>query len=436
MPGTDSRDSEGRTADRRIADLERLLEVSRRLGATVDLDPLLEAIAAAATQVLDCERATVFLLDRERDELHSRLATGLEASPAAEIRFPVGRGIAGEVARTGAVVNIPDAYADPRFNPEFDKRSGFRTANLLTLPLTGHDGRIVGVLQVLNKRGGPFAPRDEEVAAFLGTQAGVALQRQALLEEYATKRRFERDLNIARDIQQGLLPKEQPQVAGFDIAGWNRPADLTGGDYYDFVPLADGGLAISIADVTGHGIGPALVVSEARALFRAVVRDATDLAADADRVQALLAQDLPEGRFVTVFCGVLDPVRGSVRFVSAGQGPILVYRHADGGMVELPTQGLPLGIVPELPYEPAVEQPLAEGDMLVLLTDGFFEWANPDGEQFGTERVHEVVHRHRADSAAALIAALHAAVLEFARGTPQGDDLTAVIVKRTVTSGS
>jgi phosphoserine phosphatase len=373
----------------------------------------------------------VFLLDREKGELFSRTATGLDASPAAEIRFPVGRGIAGEVARTGTPVNIPDAYADPRFNPEFDRRSGFRTANLLTLPLTGHDGAIVGVLQVLNKRGGAFGGEDERVAAFLGVQAGVAIQRQMLLEEYATKRRFERDLNIARDIQQGLLPKEQPQVPGFDIAGWNRPADLTGGDYYDFMPLADGGLAISIADVTGHGIGPALVVSEARALFRAVVRDASDLAGDADRVQSLLAQDLPEGRFVTVFCGVLDPVRARVRFVSAGQGPILAYSHAGGDMAELPTQGLPLGIMPELPYEPSVEHPLAPGDMLVLLTDGFFEWSNPEGEQFGTERVHEVVHRHRGETAAALIALLHRAVLDFARGTPQGDDLTAVIVKRT-----
>lgn len=417
--------------DRRIADLERLLDVSRTLGATVDLDKLLEVIATAATSVLDCERATVFLVDREKGELHSRLATGLDASPAAEIRFPIGRGIAGEVARTGAAVNIPDAYADDRFNPEFDRRSGFRTANLLTLPLTGHDGAIVGVLQVLNKRGGPFGGRDEEVAAFLGVQAGVAIQRQTLLEEYATKRRFERDLNIARDIQQGLLPKEQPRVPGFDIAGWNRPADLTGGDYYDFMPLADGGLTISIADVTGHGIGPALVVSEARALFRAVVRDASDLAASADRVQALLAQDLPEGRFITVFMGVLDPGRASVKFVSAGQGPILVYAHADGGMTELPTQGLPLGIMPELPYEPAVEHQLAVGDMLVLLTDGFFEWADPEGEQFGAERVHDVIHRHRGATATELIALLYRAVLDFARGTPQADDLTAVIVKRT-----
>jgi len=416
--------------ERRIADLERLLDVSRRLGATVELDPLLAAIADAATSVLDCERATVFLLDRQAQELRSRLATGIASSPIAEIRFPVGRGIAGEVARTGVAIDIPDAYADPRFNPDFDRQSGFRTTSMLTLPLSGHDGAIVGVLQVLNKRGGPFGGRDAEVAAFLGTQAGVAIQRQMLLEEYATKQRIERDLNIARTIQQGLLPKEQPQVPGYDVAGWNRPADQTGGDYYDFMPLDDGGLAITIADVTGHGIGPALVVSETRALYRAVVRHAADLATAADQVQALLAQDLPEGRFVTAFFGVLDPQRGAVRFVSAGQGPILAYSAATGGFVDLPTQGLPLGIVPELPYDPAVEHPLAPGDVLVLLTDGFYEWTNPADEQFGTARVSDLVHRHRTLPATEMIALLYQAVVEFAAGTPQGDDLTAVIVRR------
>ncbi|MFM8705019.1 MAG: PP2C family protein-serine/threonine phosphatase, partial [Planctomycetia bacterium] len=253
---------------RRIADLERLLEVARHLGATVDLDLLLEAIASAATTVLDCERATVFLYDRTAGELSSRLATGIADSPISEIRFPVTRGIAGEVARTGRVVNLADAYADPRFNPEFDRRSGFRTRNLLTVPLADHDGGIVGVLQVLNKRSGSFDDRDEQMAGFLGGQAGVAVQRQTLLGHFAEKQRIQRDLNIARDIQQGLLPKQQPAVAGFDIAGWNRPADETGGDFYDFLPLGEGGLAVIIADVTGHGIGPALVVAEVRALFR------------------------------------------------------------------------------------------------------------------------------------------------------------------------
>jgi sigma-B regulation protein RsbU (phosphoserine phosphatase) len=414
----------------RIADLEQLLEVARRLGATVDLDLLLEGIAAAATSVLDCERATVFLYDRAAEELFSRLATGIADSPISEIRFPVTRGIAGEVARSGSVVNLPDAYADPRFNPEFDRRSGFRTRTLLTVPLSDHDGGIVGVLQVLNKRTGSFGDRDEQMALFLGSQAGVAVQRQMLLGHFAEKQRIQRDLNIARDIQQGLLPKEKPTLAGFDIAGWNRPADETGGDFYDFLPLADGGLAITIADVTGHGIGPALVVAEVRALFRALVMRSADLGSTVEGVHQLLCQDLPEGKFVTALFGILSPAEQTLRYVSTGQGPLLIYTAATGEVTELETQGLPLGILPEAAYDPPATVSFAPGDMLVLLTDGFFEWSRADGEQFGTERVRDLICTHRHRTAAELISLLHRSVVEFSAGTPQGDDLTAVIVKR------
>ncbi|MFM9196786.1 MAG: PP2C family protein-serine/threonine phosphatase [Planctomycetia bacterium] len=415
---------------RRIADLERLLEVARRLGATVDLDLLLEAIASAATTVLDCERATVFLYDRAAGELSSRLATGIADSPISEIRFTVTRGIAGEVARTGRVVNLADAYADPRFNPEFDRRSGFRTRNLLTVPLADHDGGIVGVLQVLNKRSGGFDARDEQMAGFLGGQAGVAIQRQTLLGHFAEKQRIQRDLNIARDIQQGLLPKQQPAVAGFDVAGWNRPADETGGDFYDFLPLGEGGLAVIIADVTGHGIGPALVVAEVRALFRALVLHAADRGPTNESLHQLLCQDLPEGKFVTAFFGLLAAEEQALEYVSTGQGPLLFYTAATDTFTELETQGLPLGILPEAAFDPPATVSFAPGDLLVLLTDGFYEWARADGEQFGAERVRELIRAHRHASAAELIGLLHWAVVDFAAGTPQGDDLTAVIVKR------
>jgi len=246
----------------RVVDLERLLGVARRLGATVDLDTMLAAIVDAATSLLDCERATVFLYDAAADELCSRIATGIADSPISVIRFPATRGIAGDVVKTGATVNLLDAYADPRFNPDFDRASGFRTRSMLAVRLAEHDDTPVGVLQLLNKRCGAFDGRDEEIAGFLGSQAGVAIQRQRLLDHVAEKRRIERDLSIARSIQQGLPPREEPQVPGFDIAGWSGPADETGGDFFDFLPLSAGRFALAIADATGHGIGPALVSVE------------------------------------------------------------------------------------------------------------------------------------------------------------------------------
>ena len=422
--------------DRHVADLEKILDVTRALGVTVDLDPLLAQIATAATDVLDCERATVFLCDHAKGELFSRIATGMEGAPIEEIRFGMDRGIAGEVATTAKGINIPDPYNDSRFNPDFDRKSGFVTKSLLTLPLGGHDGKIVGVIQVLNKLGGPFSDRDERLLSALGAQAGVAIERQGLLEQYAVKQRIERDLNIAREIQQGLLPKTPPDLPGFEIAGWNRSADETGGDCYDWLRLPGGLLAISIGDATGHGIGPALVAAEARALLRGTLMQSRDLARVVPQINDLLGEDLREGTFVTAFIGLLDPVKSSVEYVSAGHGPLLVYTAVDDSFTEIPTHGLPLGLMPEVEFDPATHVPLALGDMLLLFTDGFFEWSRPDGEQFGTDRLTDVVRRHRDLPVAEVIALVYAAVVEFSEGTKQADDCTAVIVKRVSTTPS
>jgi len=415
---------------RRISDLERILDVTRAIGATVDLDDLLARIASAATAVLDCERATVFLLDRSRGELCSRVATGIAGSPIREIRFPIGRGIAGEVAETGRGINIADPYADSRFNRDFDRESGFRTTSLLTLPLLGHDGAVVGVLQALNKRGGPFTGRDESLLATLSAQAGVAVARQGLLEAAALQQRMRRDLEVAREIQSGLLPKSPPVLPGWDVAGWTRAADETGGDCYDWMPVADGRLLIVIGDATGHGIGPALVSAEARALVRGTVTQTQDLPRILPHVNDLLGEDLREGTFVTAFIGFLDPAGGVIEYASAGQGPILSFSAGSGAVAEHPTHGTPLGMFPGMEYDPPARVALAPGDMLLLFTDGFFEWADPESVQFGSDRLAEVVSRHRHLPAAEIIQAVYEAVVAFARGTSQADDCTAVIVKR------
>jgi sigma-B regulation protein RsbU (phosphoserine phosphatase) len=414
------------TEGERIAALLEVLDVSRQLGATVELQPLLETLERSALKVLNCERATVFVYNRSSEELHSRVATGV-----GELRFSATQGIAGEVARTGEVVNLADAYSDSRFNPAIDRQTGFRTRNMLAFPLLGIDQSVVGVLQVLNKRGGAFDGWDEELVKTFGAQAGVALQRQLLLEEFAEKQRLQRDLDIARGIQQALLPSEAPKVEGFEVAGWNKPADETGGDCFDYLPLEDGRVAVTIADATGHGIGPALVIAECRAMLRATVTLTQDLAQVVSRVNDLLSRDLPDHRFVTAFLGLLMPRERRMAYLSAGHGPLFFFRASDGEVRELPTQGLPLGILPDCAYEPPVEAAFEPGDMLLLFTDGFFEWANGANEAFGTERLLAIVREHRAAPPAAIIEHIYGALLDFVGGTKQSDDLTAVIVKKT-----
>ncbi len=179
--GAERRLNERRTSDRRTSGqrLDTLLDITRRLMSVTDLDALLLMMAEATTGLLGADRATIFIVDRDRSELWSRVALG-----SGEIRFPIGRGIAGVVAQTGETINIPDAYQDERFNPEPDRASGYRTKSLLTFPMTGNRGRVIGVFQVVNKRGGgPFVKDDEDTLASLAASAAVALENAQLIAE-------------------------------------------------------------------------------------------------------------------------------------------------------------------------------------------------------------------------------------------------------------
>ncbi len=403
--------------------LRRILDVARHMATSCDLDVLLGTIVEAACEVLDADRATIFLYDRQTDELYSRVAKGIDS-----IRFPADAGIAGQAARTHTCINVTDAYADQRFNPEVDRKTGYRTRNLLTLALENLEGDLIGVLQVLNKTGGPFTTEDEDLARVLGAQAGVALDRARLLEAFAEKQRMQRDLDIAREIQQGLFPRENPRIAGYEVAGWNRSADETGGDAYDFITLDDGRLAVFLADATGHGIAAALVIAQCRSLLRAMFSITDDLQTIAAGVNDLLADDLAADRFVTAFVGILDPHRHTVAYISGGQGPLIMVRAGD---VENRTaNALPFAVMPHLHYEPPEQFAFAPGDTLVLLTDGFYEAANPDKEQFGEQRVIERIAERADMPLDRLIDSLHADIRAFTRGCPQADDLTAVLIRR------
>ncbi len=252
-----------------------------------------------------------------------------------------------------------------------------------------------------------------------------------LAQEHAARDKIERDLDIARDIQRGLLPKDAPDLPGFEIAGWNRAADKTGGDYFDWLRLPDGRTIVTVADVTGHGIGPALIVAVCRAYMRASTSTGeTDLPTALGRVNDLLHADIPDGRFVTAAVGVIDPATSTMALVSAGQAPMLFYEARSGTVFNWDADDLPLGVAAGLQFEAPRKIRFESGDVLVLTTDGFFEWANAEGESFGTRRLAEFLKGHHALEPAAFIAALHAAVAAHAAGTEQADDLTALIVRR------
>jgi len=256
----------------------------------------------------------------------------------------------------------------------------------------------------------------------------------AALLEAETKRELEHlqhDLDVARTIQQSLLPTSMPEIEGFQIAAWNLPADQTGGDYYDWQPLPDGKVLVALADVTGHGIGPALLAAVCRAYARTNFNADNGLMAAMERINSSLASDLREGRFVTFVAAICSPGKSAVELLSAGHGPLFVYTLQHDHFEAMNAQGLPLGISSSLMSDPPKILELNTGDMLVLATDGFFEWANANGEQFGDERLEQTIRASKEMHPSEIIAALYKAVIAFSGGTAQKDDLTAIIVKRT-----
>ncbi len=256
---------------------------------------------------------------------------------------------------------------------------------------------------------------------------------QAALREAETKRKLEivqHDLQVARSIQQSLLPQGTPHIEGYEIAGWNHPADDTGGDYFDWKTLPNGKVVVSLADVTGHGIGPALLASLCHAYARSSFNIEQDLPTALERINQDLGADLPTGRFVTFVAAVCCPGCADVEMLSAGHGPSFVYSHPEDSFRELNAQALPLGIAPSLHSDPSEHLHLHSGDLVLLATDGFFEWENDQGEQFGVLRIEESIRSSRDLAAKDIITRLYEKVNAFSNGTKQQDDLTAVVIKR------
>jgi phosphoserine phosphatase RsbU/P len=406
--------------------LAELLEVTRSLAAPFDLHTLLLRITQVAMRVVGVERVSVWLLDAGQQELFVEVAGDLPT-----VRVPVGRGLVGACAAQRTTIHVPDCYADARFNAEIDRRSGFHTHSMLSVPLVDHHADLVGVLQLLNKEGGAFAARDLELAEALAAQCAVALTRVRLTREALAGELLRQEVQIAAEVQRSILPAAMPQVPGYAMYGLFRPASATGGDTFDLA-LLDQGLLVVLADATGHGIGPALSVVQMHAMLRMAFSLGADLERAFRHVNDRLADTLPDGRFVTAIIGLLDPDRHCLRFLSGGQGPILHFRAAQMSCTAHRATSFPMGAMKIQALRPAVSIDLSPGDWIVLLSDGIYEHEDVDGQQFGRARVEQILHDHHQDTPPDLAARLLAAVQAHARGAVQDDDITMVLIRRMV----
>lgn len=258
----------------------------------------------------------------------------------------------------------------------------------------------------------------------------------AFIRDVSQRKRAEAELRdhaeqfrVARDIQQRLFPKSAPDCPGFDVAGSSYPAEATGGDYFDYLPMLNDRLAIILGDVTGHGVGPALLMAETRAYLRVLVGRREDAGEILTRANKVLSEDVGSERFITLFLARLDCAQRSLAYASAGHPAGYILDSAGQIKRKLPRTGIPLGLRPDTTYESSPTIKLEPGDLVLLTTDGIEETISPDDELFGNDRLLKVVRANQSRPAREIVEALYRAVCDFSGNAPQLDDLTVIVIK-------
>lgn len=278
------------------------------------------------------------------------------------------------------------------------------------------------------------------VMLFIASLVAVFITRQmrsyldSAIEEVELKRKHEllqRDLDIAEEIQQSLLPESVSIIKDYELAGFSRAAEKAGGDYYDWRVIDDSRLVLSIADVTGHGIGPALVTTACRAYVRAILDGSNEIDILIKKVNALLHEDMPNGKFVTFGLLDLNLDEHVVSFLSAGHAPHLLIKGGDGSIEYIDAQGIPFGIVDHQDLEDSIMHSLDKGDLMVMFTDGVYEITDKDDNRLGLERFVELIVEKRSQSAETIVKSIEKSMCEILDGRLPKDDMTMVILKRT-----
>ena len=408
---------------RRRNRLQALVEIRKSLHSTLKLDRILEIILDTALKNLNADRGTLYLIDYEKQELWSRVS---ESDNDVEIRFPIGKGIAGFVGKTGKKVVIRDAYKDSRFNPEFDKRTGFRTKTILCTPMKDRNRKRIGVFQILNKHKGYFSKNDITFLDHLSLDACFAIENARLYKETLEKERMDKELEVASSIQKMLLPKELPEVEGYEVTGLNVSSKQVGGDYYDVIRLPDGKLALVIADVSGKSVSAALLVSTLQASLYAYLESSYSLPKLVSKLNRMILRSSTVNKYITFFIALLDPVAKKIEVVNAGHNPPFIARN--GSLIKLPPGGIVLGC---LDFDRYVSQEfhLESNDVLVMFTDGITEANNVKGKEYGEERLEKFVLANCDKSAQELRDAIYKDVKTFTGAAEQSDDITMLVLK-------
>lgn len=398
-----------------VEDLQRVQKAAQKITSILDLDQLINSILHEVTTSLDCIEASVFLHDEEHSELVMTGVCGCTAHTKGH-RKKIGKeGMVGHAAATGRMHYAPDVRKDPYYI-----RCEESTMSEVAIPLLV-GGRLVGVFSTSHHELDGF-PREQLrlLEAFCDHMAIAIDNALCFQNERAARAVLDRDAQEARAIQQALLPKSSPYIPGLVISGRSEPARAVGGDWYDFISFADGRWGIVLADVSGKGTAAALLMSATRGIFRSLAEACCTPAEVLMRLNQLLVNDFPAGKFVTMVYGVLDPQTRTVTFANAGHlQPLFIDDH---GTHFLETErGLPLGLSSGDYSETRVD--LSPGSKLIFYSDGITEAVNPQDQEYGASRLAEHASQPTA-SAVTIVDDVRA----FANGLGVGDDATVVFV--------
>ena len=410
-------------AEREASLLPALNAAAAALIAHYPLEELVERILELVVEAVAAERAALLLRpDDEGHELDVKAFQGFASDQ--EIRLS--HTIVDEVLHSKRAILTLDAQTDERFDEAVSiQLDGVRS--VICVPLWNN--RDVTGLIYLDHRisGRTFSERDLRLVGLIANMAAVKIENVYLLDEQIEKRRMEEQLSVGAQIQRSLLPSESPEVAGYDIYGATRPCFEIGGDYYDFIPLEGGKLAVVIADVAGKGVGAALLMASLQASLRALIQTVADPAALVAQLNIVLLELSPANRFATLFYGELDPETHELEYVSGGHNPGLLA--TEDSLEELMPTGPIVGLVADVSYT-SRRVTLLPGSTLLLYTDGVTELMAESLEEFGTERLSEVLRQNLTGPAIDLLRAIGRRMQAFIDGRRFDDDSTAVVVRR------
>jgi len=398
--------------------MRALIRAGRELAGNMPLAELFKLIMNLSVDAVGATRGLLMTLEGKELVVQAALGEGFRISNTVRDRV-----IKEKTSLLVRDARLDEAFADRMSIVQQQIRS------MLAVPLQTDD-RVIGLIYLdsphLIKE---FTKDDLSLLTVMANVAAIRIEHTRLAEVEQAERIHAKQLEQAAEIQRGLLPVQAPSVPGVDLAGYNAACHTVGGDYYDFLPYPDGRVGLLVGDVAGKGMPAALLMSSLQARVQVLFDDPTDLAALVTRLNRIISSNCPSNRFITFFIGVLEPKTGELKYVNAGHNPPIVA-HADGSVEKLEGTGLILGILPMATYQQGICR-LDPGDAVLLFSDGVTEAVRPNAdEEFGEERLAQVLAGLRDQSADSIITCVNQMVEEFTGGAPPADDITLVVAKR------